>query len=268
MTSKRFSVVGNPISHSLSPAIHMAAYKQLGLNWTYEKHEVHSGSLESFIESHAGEFAGLSVTMPLKLEAADLATSKDPIVSLLGVANTLLLSEGNISAFNTDVFGITQALTNCWKQVIETVAIVGAGATARSALLAIHDKAPKSEVSVYVRRTSDTKALSHLADALDVTLRFEDLGDFGTQHDLTINTAPAAALPKDSAVQQGWLLDVNYAKADSEALAIFDSAKVVSGKDMLLWQAIAQIRLFTSLDATLELPNEDEVLQAMVASLQ
>lgn len=267
MTNKQFAVLGSPIDHSLSPAIHAAAYKHLNLDWSYERFEVKSGELSDFIDSHRDSYSGFSITMPLKIEAAELADQKDSLVELLGVANTLMFSEAGIAAFNTDVFGITQALEHCWSPEIQTIAILGAGATARSALAAIHLSAPMAKVMVYVRAGTNTKPIADLASTLDISLEVAGLDSYGSYQELTINTLPAKASPAPQK-QAGWLLDVNYSSQDEDFVNSFDPSKVVSGKAMLLWQAIAQIRLFTSSNAHQELQDEAAVLRAMTAALQ
>lgn len=267
MTDKKFAVLGDPIEHSMSPAIHLAAYKVLGLDWGYEKVQVHSGGLNEFVAHQGAHFQGFSVTMPLKAEAAALAVNADPLVQRLGIANTLIRTVSSLNAFNTDVFGITKALDDCWFTNPKRVAILGAGATARSAVLALHLKAPSSHVSVYVRSSSNTSAITVLAKTLDLDISVQSLSDFSDSHDLTINTIPGQHSVTSSDKQSGWLLDVNYSNPDKTLNELFDSLKVVSGKDMLLWQAIAQIRLFIALDASKELPNEVDVLRAMSAAL-
>jgi shikimate dehydrogenase len=267
MTKKKFSVLGDPIEHSLSPLIHLAAYKQLGLDWGYERTQVHSGQLNNFTSARGLVFSGFSVTMPLKAEAAALAVRSDDLVKQLGIANTLLRTANGLEAFNTDVFGITKALESCWLSKPQIVALLGAGATARSALLSIQQNAPSAKVSVYVRSSTNANAIVELAKNLGVSLTVRPIEDFAQAQELTINTIPGNKLPVNAGKQQGWLLDVNYSNPDEEFHDHFDSAKVVSGKAMLLWQAIAQIRLFLNLDASTELPHESDVLRAMSASL-
>lgn len=267
MTSKHFAVVGDPISHSLSPAIHTEAYKFLGLDWDYTRYQVPEGKLENFIGDEGRELSGLSVTMPLKLEAASFASSGDSIVDLLGVANTLLRVDDGFTAFNTDVFGIEMALRGSWVPGIRNVSIIGAGATAQSALYAVNRNAPEATVVVYVRDISRTEAITSLASELGIELEVKTIRDYSEVQDLTISTIPAATLtqltPKP---RSGWLLNVNYSSKDSQFSRQFDSDKVVQGETMLIWQAIAQIRIFHngSPDQALK---EEEVLYAKMASV-
>lgn len=267
MTDRTFAVLGDPIDHSMSPAIHLAAYKVLGLDWGYEKIQVHSGGLNEFVAHQGAHFQGFSVTMPLKAEAAALGANVDPLVQNLGIANTLIRTDSSFSAFNTDVFGITKALEDCWVTNPERVAILGAGATARSAILALHLNAPSSRVSVYVKSSTNTSSIAALANTLDLNISVQSLSEFSDSQDLTINTIPGQHSITSSDKQSGWLLDVNYSSPAKSLNELFISSKVVSGKEMLLWQAIAQIRLFIALDASQELPNEIDVLRAMSAAL-
>jgi shikimate dehydrogenase len=267
MTKSKFAVLGDPIEHSLSPAIHLAAYAQLGLDWGYERVLVRSGELAEFSSAEGLGFSGFSVTMPLKAEAASIASHSDDLVRQLGIANTLIRTDGGLFAFNTDVFGITKALGEFWSTNPASIALLGAGATARSALLAIHQNAPSAKVTVYARESTDTNPITKLANSLGLLASVRELTEFGTDHELTVNTIPAQSSFARSAEQNGWLLDVNYSNPDQLFNGLFDSHKVVSGKAMLLWQAIAQIRLFMTLDASKELPNEAAVLRAMTAAL-
>jgi shikimate dehydrogenase len=267
MTSKHFAVLGDPISHSLSPSIHLAAYKHLGLDWTYEKVQVPKGNLDGFLSGQGSRFSGLSVTMPLKLEAAALAEDLDEFVKLCGVANTLVNTNERWSAANTDVFGIIKALGGCWDNPVSEVAILGSGATAQSALIAISRVKPEAKITVYARGSSNTSAITALSKKLDLEVTNLDLLDFGTHQDLTISTLPPEGVPQTVESQRGWLLDVNYANPNTAFATSFDRLKVVSGKAMLLWQAVAQIRLFFSFDVSKELPDEAGVLAAMRAAL-
>lgn len=206
MTKKHFAVLGDPIGHSLSPRIHTAAYEHLDLEWDYARLQVAKGELETFLRESSSEYSGFSVTMPLKVEAAALAEAGDQIVEVLGVANTLARSESSWIGYNTDVFGIQRALANAWSENLARVAILGAGATAQSALYALSLSAPESSVDVYVRDTLGAQQISALAKLLGMNLAVHNLSEFGTAQNLTISTVPAEALEQFATQsQQGWL---------------------------------------------------------------
>jgi shikimate dehydrogenase len=266
MASRSFSVLGDPIEHSLSPVIHSAAYKTLGLDWNYSKVQVAKGSLAEFLSTAPCD--GFSVTMPLKDEAASIADSRDKLVSLSGVANTLVRSADGFAAFNTDVFGISKALESVLKKDIEVVAILGAGATAKSALMAIAQAKPFALFDIYVRDESRASDLLDLAGELELFTSVHPLGEFSNFQELTVNTLPKDAsesLPVSK--QNGYLLNVNYAGADKNLVDSFKSERVVTGKTMLVWQALQQIRLFSGLDADQPLDGEQEVIRAMFEAL-
>ena len=268
MTSKHFAVVGDPIDHSLSPKIHSAAYRFLGLDWDYTRFQISEGYLKTFLSSEGSNLAGLSVTMPLKHEASELATSRDEIVELLGVANTLVRTESGFAAFNTDVYGIEMSLSDCWKANIDRVAVLGSGATAQSALFALSRKVPKAKISIYVRDLAKTQSIKDLASKLGLSMEVRELSTYSNTQDLTISTIPATALGTISTdSQHGWLLNVNYSSKDSNFSSQFDDARVIQGETMLIWQAIAQIRIFISGSPNIELGNEEAVFANMADAL-
>lgn len=268
MISKHFAVVGDPIGHSLSPAIHSAAYKFLGLDWDYTRFQVAKGNLQSFLQDEGSYLSGVSVTMPLKLEASALASSCDSIVTQLGVANTLVRSTGGFSAFNTDVFGIEMALKESWGPSGQRISILGAGATAQSALYAVSRKAAQAQVFIYVRDVSRTQAIQNLGIALGMNLEVREIESFSDDQDLTISTIPATALDSLAVIaQSGGLLNVNYSSKDSFFSKQFSENQVVQGETMLIWQAIAQIRIFLNGAPESEIKDEAALFEVMANAI-
>jgi shikimate dehydrogenase len=264
--AKSFHVLGNPITHSLSPKIHAAAYEVLGLDWSYTAIQVAKGELAAFIDKD--QSSGYSVTMPLKYETAGLADDRDELVALTDVANTLLRTDKGLTAYNTDVFGITMALESVLAKQIEVVAILGAGATAKSAMVAIAKAKPNALFDIYVRDLSRAVDIVELAGSLEVFQSVHLLRDFSNFQELTVNTLPLGAsdsLPKH--VQKGFLLNANYAGGDASLVSSFAPDRVVSGQTMLVWQALQQIRIFLGLTLNEALPNEAAVVSAMFAAL-
>jgi shikimate dehydrogenase len=138
----RCAVIGDPVSHSMSPVLHRAAYDALGLSWTYDAVRVPLGDLAAFMDGLADspgeEWRGLSVTAPLKPEAAAYASSVSPVVALSGVANTLVRSAaGQWAAENTDVPGAVAAVLERYAGPVTAATILGAGSTAVSTGLAV-----------------------------------------------------------------------------------------------------------------------------------
>jgi shikimate dehydrogenase len=273
--NKRFAVLGSPISHSKSPAIHLAAYRVLGLDWEYGRAEVQKGLLRTFLAGLEEPWHGFSVTMPLKEEASRFAEELDPYAKLTGATNTLFLDEfGKWHGFNTDVFGIVQAVTEARIGLVKHALIVGSGATATSAMVAISVLNPGAQVEVLARNPESRKALIALGKKLGLKVRRAGgLRAASRVSNLTISTLPSGSLDKQAArlakayfwKPKGAILDVAYNPWPSslaQAWAAKDR-KTISGLEMLIWQAVAQIRIFTNGSAERELPNEIAVVSAM-----
>ncbi|WP_243225637.1 shikimate dehydrogenase [Microbacterium sp. CIAB417] len=266
----RLAVWGDPIAHSRSPALHAAAYAVLGLEWSYERLRVAEAAFAETVASLDDTWRGLSLTMPLKEEAFRVAESHDRHAELTGVVNTLLLGE-RIAGFNTDVGGIVDALVEHGVHEVENVRLLGAGATAASALVAMADLGAR-RVEVRARRPERAEHLRALAARLDLDLSVTAFAAPAGQTDLTIASLPGGTvLPEDVvaplARTGGALFDVAYAPWPSALAAAWGEAPAISGLGMLLHQAVRQIRIFLHADPAALLPDEPAVLSAMRAAL-
>ena len=271
--SRQFLVVGSPIDHSKSPAIHRAAYSVLDLDWDYGRLEVGKNDLRQVLDNAPEALCGFSVTMPLKDEAARHAIWRDEFAELSGAANTLVRSESGWRAYNTDVFGIFQALAP-FSTKPESVLIIGSGATAYSAVMAIRHMNPKARLIVFARNPETRAELIEFAKRLGLKAKAtRKLHKAISRVELTISTLPAHAIDAEVAALAarnklrpiGALLDVAYNPWPSEMANVWlkQQRPVVSGIEMLIWQAIAQLRIFISGNPNEELPNEIAVLEAM-----
>jgi len=272
--SKSFAVLGSPIAHSKSPVIHQAAYRVLSEDWAYSRFEVAKGGLKRFIENDGILHDGFSVTMPLKENAFQFATTHDIFSELTGAANTLVKIDSIWNAFNTDIFGIVQAISLNSSSIITSALILGSGATAKSALVALAQISPTAEVKIWARNKAAREGLIDFGKSIGLNIslaRF--IGVAIKKTDLTISTLPGGAtddlatkLAKRKALKpRGLLLDVAYDPWPSKLATFWTSRSqpVVSGLEMLLWQAVAQIRIFKFGNANQPLPNEIAVVQAM-----
>ncbi len=252
----RAAVLGSPIAHSLSPLLHRAAYAALGLDWTYDAIEV--VDLAAFLPSLDNDWAGLSLTMPLKQTVLPLLTERSRLVEITGAANTVVLRDGGLHGHNTDVHGIVAALREAGVGQVSRGAIIGAGATAASAVVALHDLGVH-HVRVLARSVERAEALRPVAAAVGVELRFGELHPLELEDrwpEVIINTTPAGALDSFGSDPAGPppLLDVVYAPWPTPLSAAYAAAGgvVVGGAQMLLHQAAAQVELMTGLPAPLE----------------
>jgi shikimate dehydrogenase len=244
MNKKSFAVLGDPISHSLSPKIHAAAYKHLNLDYTYEAIQVAAGSLEKFINESGAKYSGFSITMPLKFEAAAFATYAELLGT--GVCNTLVRNETGFFGYNTDVYGIQMAVKSLIRNPVKDVAILGSGATARSAVVAALGVVGVTNITVFARDTEKAIALNELASDDEVSFESRGLADFTGGFDLTINTLPAGTANSLSITpnQTGFLLSAGYSSVDSDFDKQFLSDHLIPGTEMLIWQAVQQVKLF------------------------
>lgn len=272
--SKSFAILGSPISHSKSPIIHAEAYRVMGEPWQYDRFEVARGQLQRFIESTPLGFNGFSVTMPLKEEAFKFAQQTDELSRLTNASNTLAKLDNIWHGFNTDVYGIIQAVSSKINGTPARTLVIGSGSTATSALVAISKIAPNTKVKIYARNSKTRNNLLRLASSLGLnSSRCFFLAKGIRDAQLTISTLPGNALDsvsekllkKKSVLPGGLLLDVAYHPWPSRfaALWIAREKPVVSGLEMLIWQAVAQIRIFKNGSPEIALKDELDVVKAM-----
>ncbi|MEV7082372.1 shikimate dehydrogenase [Streptomyces sp. NPDC093516] len=254
-TSRRAAVLGSPIAHSLSPVLHRTAYRELGLDgWSYDRFEVDEAGLPGFFDTLGSEWAGLSLTMPLKRAVIPLLDGISETAASVDAVNTVVFTEdGRRTGDNTDIPGMVAALREHGIDKVEAAAILGAGATASSALAALARVCP-GEIAVYVRSEARAAEMRRWAERLDVTVRIADWADAeqALRAPLVISTTPAGvtdALARSVPERPAALFDVLYDPWPT-ALAARWSARggaVVSGLDLLVHQAVLQVEQMTGL---------------------
>lgn len=265
-------VVGDPVAHSLSPVLHEAAYAALGLTgWSYGRARVPAGGLAAHVAGLPGHHRGLSVTMPLKEEAAAIGRASAGVaagVDAVGAANTLVRRDGGWWAANTDVAGVLGALdphvgATAW----ERAAVLGSGATARAALTALGERGTR-EVVLLVRDRARPETLA-CAERLGLPVRVAPLERTTAELagvGVAVSTLPTGAtvpVDEDAHLPGLVLLDVVYGTIPPAARALAPTgARVVDGVDMLVHQALEQVELMTgrrpaAADLIAALPDRD-----------
>ncbi|MEV4774838.1 shikimate dehydrogenase [Microbacterium sp. LWH12-1.2] len=267
---RRLAVWGDPIAHSKSPALHAAAYTVLGLDWEYGRRQVTGDAFADELGSLDESWLGLSLTMPLKEHAFRAAATHDRHAEMTGAMNTLLLGE-ELAGFNTDVGGIIDALAERSITEVRTARILGAGATAASALVAVAEIGA-IRVDVRARRPERAAGLVELGTRLGIDVQVAPLDDAAEAVDITVATLPSGTvLAEESAARLahggGALFDAAYAPWPSALATTWGDGVVVSGLGMLLHQAVRQIRIFLNGDPAHVLPDEPAVIAAMRAAL-
>ncbi|PQM63047.1 MAG: shikimate dehydrogenase [Actinomycetales bacterium] len=274
---RRAAVLGSPISHTRSPDMHRAAYAELGLDWTYDAIECNDRDFAAFFAGLDEQWRGLSLTMPLKEVVLDVVEDVDDRARQAHSANTVWRTADSSSwrATNTDIPGICSALDDVGVDRLERVRILGAGATARSAVAAVAEMGAVSIV-VHARRPEAADEVVRLARDLGCSSRGADLDVQWGEDDLLISTLPAdagapwaAALDADR-IGHTALLDASYhpwptplAQAWARHAPV---APVASGRDMLLWQAVDQVRLMTGAVTDANLARVAQVMRSALST--
>jgi shikimate dehydrogenase len=245
-------VLGSPIAHSRSPQLHLAAYRALGLDdWTYDRIECTADQLPVLVAGFGPEWVGVSVTMPGKFAALRFADERTERAELVGSANTLVRTAAGWRADNTDIDGVTGALG----PVAGRAAVLGSGGTAPAVVVGLAELGVQ-DISVVARNRDKAAPLLALGPRLGVEIRWIELGTTLVDVDVVVNTIPAdvAAGYADTVATTPLLLDAIYDPWPTPLAAAVEAAggRVISGLQMLLHQAFAQVEQFTGLPAPAE----------------
>jgi shikimate dehydrogenase len=265
VTTRRAAVLGHPIAHSLSPVLHNAAYEALGIDWVYDARDVTEAEFAGFVGSLGEEWAGLSLTMPLKVEAVRHMDFIEPMAKLVGAVNTVLIQTTgagrHLVGANTDVYGIVAALREAGLTAATQGVILGGGATATSAMAALGQLGVTHPI-VAVRDRARAGGLLRAATKMGVAPRFVPLDqahEFLPDAQVAISTIPAdageAVGARLATVQPGAvLLDVVYDPLVTPLSVTWESLDGVrvGGERMLVHQAGEQVRLMTGRPAPID----------------
>ncbi|MFE7183273.1 shikimate dehydrogenase [Streptomyces erythrochromogenes] len=253
MTRIRAAVLGSPIEHSLSPVLHRAAYQELGLvDWSYDRFEIDEAALPGFVSGLGPEWAGLSLTMPLKRAVIPLLDGVSDTAASVEAVNTVVLTEdGRRLGDNTDIPGIVAALHERGVEKVSSAAILGAGATASSALAAL-SRICTGEVTAYVRSAARADEMRQWGERLGVAVRTADWSEAAGafRSPLVIATTPAGATDELAAAvpdAPGTLFDVLYDPWPTALAAAWSQrgGNLLGGLDLLVHQAVLQVEQMT-----------------------
>jgi shikimate dehydrogenase len=253
------AVLGSPVAHSLSPVLHRAAYRELGLTgWSYQAIECDAARLPGLLAQCGPDWAGLSLTMPLKRVVLPLLDRVEPLAAAVGAVNTVVFAGGRRDGHNTDVPGMAAALAAGLRgagrsSLAGPVLILGAGATACSALAAVGEFGCR-EVTVAARDPARADGLLAAAVRLAIAVRIASYDDPGVpEPGLLICTVPAggcglhAQRIAGATLRPRLVLDVAYHPWPTPLAAAAHQAgiRVVSGFELLVQQAAGQVALMT-----------------------
>ncbi len=259
------AVIGNPVSHSLSPAIHNAAFQSLDLNCVYLAFEV--THLRDFLNGMRAmpNFRGVSVTIPHKIAVMDMLDSIDPLALQIGSVNTLSHDGGQLSGSNTDGPGALRAFDEAHISIQDKrILFLGAGGAVRAVAFALANRNP-SAIAFLGRTPEKVRGLAddllyHYAITIETGHLIHDIETFINHYDIIINGTPLGMYPEreeHSPVPEALLrdshvvFDMVYRPRKTKLIREAEDAgcKTIHGLEMLLNQATIQFETWTGIKA-------------------
>ncbi len=241
--SFRLGVIGSPISHSLSPQLHEAGLRAVGLEGGSTRHEVDQDSFTAFMATASESFDALSVTAPLKTLAYERAGELTDAARAVEAVNSLLFRDGKIYGHNTDGEGFVSALRARFQTDFADchVVVLGAGGAARSIIRSLVQDGVSS-IAVHGRSEENVnRACAPYSNVFGFSLVYRPV-------DLVINTIPSSSRHVEKAVLQGIspdsaAVDITYEPRQSQWRGLYENlgCQTDNGLRMLAHQAAAQL---------------------------
>ncbi|MDD5448281.1 MAG: shikimate dehydrogenase [Actinomycetota bacterium] len=265
--TKLVGLIGYPVTNSLSPLIHNAAFAYLGINWCYVPLPVKPGLLaDAMSGTRALGFSGFNVTMPFKVEVILFLDELDEVSRSVGAVNTVRVEEGRLVGYNTDGIGFETALAREFSYDVEgkSILVIGAGGAAKSIAVTLAQRRPSS-ITIFNRTPSKGIKLRELiesnAPGVDVKyLAADSCEESSVNADLIINTTPLKReedfffpLSILRVGKEQLVCDINYLPPlPFLQWARASGARVMDGGGMLLYQAAAAFKIWTGIEAPIE----------------
>ena len=253
-------IIGDPVDHSLSPAMHNAAYQHCGIdgNFVYLGTNVKIEHLKNAIDAaRVLDIRGLTCTIPHKVKVLEYIDEVDPIAQQIGAANTIVNTNGVLKGFNTDWLGVVAPLEQITNLKGKSVSVIGAGGAARAVVFGAKERG--AVVTIYNRTLKNAQKLAHEFDCKAMML--SESGRM-RESDIIINATSVgmgslvgkSPIPASVISSKHIVLDIVYTPYETMLLRIAKEkgARIIHGIDMLLYQGTAQFKLYTGLDAPVE----------------
>ncbi|MBU1902818.1 MAG: shikimate dehydrogenase [Proteobacteria bacterium] len=253
-----YAVIGNPVRHSLSPALHNAAFSATGLNAVYLAFEAEE--IEGCVTGiKAFSIKGASVTIPFKTAVVPYLNEMDPLASRIGSANTIVNENGRLKGYNTDALGALKALEEKIRLPAMTCIIIGAGGAARAIGFILKENGVAISIANRSRKRGERLALS-------LGCEFIPLDEIkGAKGDILIQTTPVGMYPHvdqcpvpEQMLKEGMVvMDIIYNPDKTKLLkaAKARGCTTISGVDMFIHQGAEQFRLWTGIDPPVAVMN-------------
>lgn len=261
--TKIFGIIGNPLSHTLSPMIHNFLFKEYGYDGFYLVFETENPD-KTIIALQNLKISGLSVTIPYKEWAYSVSNTRDDVSEWMKASNTIKFENEKISAYNTDGYGALRAVKENSKKVFDSnILIIGSGGSARGiAFSFLHEL--KSNCKIFISSRNFVKAselislLNELRAGIAHYIPLENISDIKENTSLVINTTPVGMkgqsqeilLPDSFLSKNHTLFDIVYNPPITPLLKLAKKrkSKIILGYEMLVYQAIKQFKIFTEIE--------------------
>ncbi len=251
--TKTFAVIGDPINHSLSPAIHNAAFKELGMDCTYIAYKIAKDELEEGIESLKKiNISGFNVTVPHKVNMMKYLDKTDESCSLIGATNTVSNSSGVLKGYNTDMDGFLEPVKKRNIHLKNTNALlIGAGGAAR-AIIAAFSKEGADKITIANRTKENASELAKFAQKLGITANVISLEEIRSEFDFIVNASSIglkneqSPVPSELVKKNTTVYDIVYMPMNTDLIkkAKEKGANVIYGYEMLLGQAVRAFEIW------------------------
>lgn len=247
------AVIGYPIGHSMSPAVHNAGYEELGLNYSYKALEFQS-SLLAINEMKKRNYRGYSVTIPHKVSIMQYLKKINSVALDIGAVNTIVNENGILNGYNTDFIGAIRSIKEVITLKDKKAVILGAGGAARAIGFGLKNEGV--ELLIQNRTVEKAKLL-----ASSLSCNYSGINpNLIKNYDIIINTTPIGMYPNEDMsiindIPKGCVVqDIVYNPLETKLLRIAKKkgCKTISGIGMFLYQAVEQFKLFTGREAPIE----------------
>lgn len=275
-------LIGAPIAHSASPAMHERAAEALGLRSHYQLIEVAGADATGLSMMLEGVrrlgFAGVNVTFPYKEAVVPLLDELAPGAAAMGAVNTVVVKDGRLIGHNTDTTGFARAVTPLLARSANAVAVIGAGGVGKAIAFAlaglevtdirIFDSEPAraEKLAALLARHGGARVTASVEDALD--------GATGLVNGTPVGMLPNRGMPVPAAPLHDklWVADAVYSPLITPLLAAAQAkgARIMTGRELAIYQAADAFELFTSLAPSTDVMGEafDAVMAARSAAYQ
>lgn len=256
-TTQRVCLIGWPVEHSLSPAMHNAAFAELGLDWHYGLLPTPDNAIAARLEEVRICYRGANVTVPHKQRVMAYLDDVDDTAKVIGAVNTIVVRDGQLQGYNTDAAGFLAGLTEVgFRPAGRHALVLGAGGAARAVVTAL--QGAECTVTIHNRRPQRAielaKRVGGRVHGLSAGIGLEDL-DL-SQFDLLVNTTPVGMWPEIDAcpwpetipIPSRWTVyDLVYNPLRTRLLARAheNGATAIGGLEMLIQQGASAFALWT-----------------------